>query len=174
MRLPGEFFDEISDTDIPDDPDLILTKFGHYVTFLHFMSQRKIKKSYIWKKTLFSSEITNVRNDGHRCSVQPTDQGPFKVISKNQKYFELDSRRGTDKISIGRLKSGVLSFKNLNSCIESANDHFYSLASSSPKEGTSNNSCAGDSDDIFNESAVPPIVTTRGRTTRRLLKLRDY
>ena len=96
-----------------------------------------------------------MRNDSHRHPLQPTYQGPFKVISKNPKFFELDLRRGVDKVSIDRLKSATLSFKNSNSHIESIDDNFYFFASSSPKEGTPNNLCAGDPDDVCNESVVP-------------------
>ena len=176
IRLPGEFFDENTDTDIPCDPDSIVTKFGHYVTSLRFMPPRKNKRKSYLEKALFLPETTHVyvRNDSHRHPLQPTYQGPYKIISKNPKYFELDLRRGIDKVSIDRLKSATLSFKNLNLHIDSADDNFYSLASSSPKEKTPNDLCAGDPDDIFNESAVPPIVTSKGRITQRPLKFRDY
>ena len=175
IRLPGEFFDENIDTDILCDPDSIVTKFGHYVTSLRFMPSRKNKRKSYLEKALFLPETTHVyvRNNSHRHPLQPTYQGPFKVISKNPKFFELGLRRDINKVSIDRLKSATLSFKNLNSHIESADNNFYSLAFSSPKERTPNDLCAGDPD-VFNKSAVSPIVTSKDRATQRPLKFRDY
>ena len=67
--------------------------------------QKNKRKSYL-EKALFLPETTYVyvRNDSHRHPLQPTYQGPFKVIIKKPKYFELDLRRGIDKISIDYLK----------------------------------------------------------------------
>ena len=166
IRLPGKFLDENTDTDIPGNPDSI-TKFGHYVASLRFMPLRENKRKSYLEKPFFLPETTHVyvRNDIPRHLLQPTYQGPFKVISKNPKYFELDLRLGIDKVSIKKLKSATLSFITLNSHIESADDHFYFPASSSPKEGTPNNLCAGDPDDVFNESAVPPSDVKRSNNT---------
>ena len=136
---------------------------------------RDLEKAFSCQKSLmFTCKMT---------VIAAPYQGLFEVITKTRntlnstyaaaRVFGIPGH-GTDKVSIDRLKGAALSFKNLNSCIEPADDHFYSLAPSSPKEVTSNNSCAGDSDDIFNENAVPPKVKTRGRISRRPLKLRGY
>ena len=50
IKLPGEFFNGSSDTDIPRDLDSITTKFGHYVISLCIKPPRKIKENHIWKK----------------------------------------------------------------------------------------------------------------------------
>ena len=57
IRLPGEFFDENTDTDIPCDPDSIVTKFGQYFTSLPFMPPRK--------KVIFGKSSFLARN--HSC-----------------------------------------------------------------------------------------------------------
>ena len=53
IRIPGDFFDKSSDTDIPDNCDLIVTKFVRYVNSLRFMSPRENKRNSYLEKSYF-------------------------------------------------------------------------------------------------------------------------
>ena len=55
IRISGDFFDKSFDTDIPNNPDSIVTKFGHYVKSLRFMPPRENKrKSYLEKSSILA------------------------------------------------------------------------------------------------------------------------
>ena len=54
IRFPGELFGGCFDTDFPGNSNFIETKFGQYVTSLHFISLRENKRESHFEK-LFSS-----------------------------------------------------------------------------------------------------------------------
>ena len=71
--------------------------------------------SYV-EKALFLPETTHMylRIDSHKPPLYSVHKGPFKVLDKSEKYFIIDFRTHTDKVTIDRLKSAELSVDELN------------------------------------------------------------
>ena len=57
---------------------------------------------------LQSAEYCFVRNDGKKGSFELPYKGPYKVLSRNEKFFTLDIRDKVDNISIDRLKAACM------------------------------------------------------------------
>ena len=49
-----------------------------------------------------------VRNDGHLRPLQCPYSGPYRVINKGDKFFEIDKNGKTDKVTVDRLKTAYL------------------------------------------------------------------
>ena len=94
-------------------------------------------------RLLQSADYCFVRNDGKKGSFELPYKGPYKVLSRNEKFFTLDLRDKVDNISIDRLKAAC---KLENLC---ANDNAYEVSSDLDTESTS----------VVNEhfGTLPPI-----------------
>ena len=62
-----------------------------------------VRQTYI-NKDLFSSRHVFVRNDAHRPPLTPSYRGPFVVLQRKEKAFQLDLSGKPDWVSIDRLK----------------------------------------------------------------------
>ena len=57
---------------------------------------------------LNSTKFVFVRHDGVKSSLQPSYDGPFKVIDRNDKYFTIEISGTQDTVSIDRLKPAYM------------------------------------------------------------------
>ena len=102
LRLPGEFYE-------------VSTR--HHDTISNFMDKLNgaLKKAQAQRKsnnsraTFIHDEIYKcshvyVRNDAPRKPLTPTYNGPYKVISRNDKYFAIQLRNRCTNITVDRLK----------------------------------------------------------------------
>ena len=56
---------------------------------------------------LESSEFVWVRKDGKRGPLDPSYDGPYRVVARSPKYFEIDLGNRVDKITVDRLKANT-------------------------------------------------------------------
>ena len=70
---------------------------------------------------LASTGYVYVRIDSHRHPLQRPYDGPYRIIDKRDKYFILDMKGRSEKISIDRLKTAHLSHSNTNISHTTAN-----------------------------------------------------
>lgn len=102
LRLPGEFYE-------------VSTR--HHDTISNFMDKLNgaLKKAQAQRKSnnsratfihddLYKCSHVYVRNDAPRKPLTPTYNGPYKVISRNDKYFAIQLRNRCTNITVDRLK----------------------------------------------------------------------
>ncbi len=108
LRLPGGFFSQHT-VDDNTDP-------GNYVVGLRTMMQklratppRKGSRPHTHvSSTLSEATHVFVRHDAVHTPLQQPYDGPFKVISRKDKYFTLDLKGRRDTVSVDRLKPAHL------------------------------------------------------------------
>ena len=141
LRLPGEFFTNTDDTTI-DNSDFA----SHLRSTMRLLRPTSPKhhgerRTFIHKDLSTSSHVF-VRHDAVRKSLQPPYDGPFPVITRDDKAFKLDIRGKPVTVSIDRLKPAFVLQD------ESDEEQRCSTANSEP--------------------AAPPTSTTTTRSGRRV------
>ena len=106
LRLPGEFFQQ----SLPvDDPASLV---GRLKSAMHLLRATPVRPQPQRKvhidKELSSCTHVFVRNDSVRKPLQPPYDGPYRVLSREHKYFKLDLNRRQDTVSVDRLKPAHL------------------------------------------------------------------
>ena len=105
IRLPGEFFqrnDARMDSDFVDDLRKRMRKLQPVQGTRH-----GTKNIFIFKE-LSTSPYVFVRHDAVRGPLQNTYDGPFEVISREDKYYTVLINGKRNKISIDRLKPAFI------------------------------------------------------------------
>lgn len=106
IRLPSDFFiDSSSDLDVPDLL-LPLRERMHKlqsVPVLHHSSTTPFVH-----RDLSSCTHVFVRHDAHRPPLQPVYDGPYVVLERTPKVFTIATPRGTQTVTIDRLKPAFL------------------------------------------------------------------
>ena len=122
---------------------------------------------------LFSPSTTHVfvRDDARRPPLYPAYKGPYRILARHDKYFELDYRTSTDKVSIDRLKPAVFTTQTLSGGIPLA-PHYHDSTSVI----ASSNVGAATKEDYFSavQQMPPTRQTLRGREVRIPTRFRDY
>ena len=107
LRLPADWFTSSRTPDI-NDPDWIRN-------FKRQMSEVKpvpvqhnnSTKTFVHQNLPTATHIF-IRHDAVRKPLQPTYDGPYKILSRQDKHFDVDTPRGRQRISIDRLKPAFL------------------------------------------------------------------
>ena len=104
LRLPGEFF--LQDAPPTDgDSSTLLTTLKTAMRTLRAVPPRAASQPYTYvNKDLSTCTHVFVRTDAVRKPLQPPYEGPFKVLKRDAKYFTLELKGRTDRISLDRLK----------------------------------------------------------------------
>ena len=108
LRIPGEFLQPCdTSTTTPD------------ITFLRNLQQTMHsiqppapqfhgnQTSYV-PSTLATAKYVYVRKDSHKHPLQRPYDGPFRVVSKSDKYFTLEIKGRPETVSIDRLKTAYV------------------------------------------------------------------
>lgn len=103
LRLPADFFVEkpkaiASETDFITDLRKIMTKISPAVVNHH--SKRRV----FIHKDLSTCTHVFVRKDKVKAALEQPYEGPYEVLKRNDKYFEIKFKTRTDTVSIDRLK----------------------------------------------------------------------
>jgi hypothetical protein len=112
LRLPGDFF---SPSPLPVSPDEnYITRLKQYMGTLRAIPPRLTTNhnSFI-DSSLNSATHVFVRRDSVRKPLQKPYDGPFRVISRSDKHFDIDLNGRKDTVSIDCLKAAHLD----DSCI---------------------------------------------------------
>ena len=99
-----------------------LAKFIHSIKF--FKSRTSNHPTYV-DRALLNPATTHVyfRVDRRLPPLHPTYTGPYQVIQRHNKYFELNMRTHTERVTIDRLKPAYLSISTLNQSSSSVQLH---------------------------------------------------
>ncbi|XP_055928532.1 uncharacterized protein LOC129959669 [Argiope bruennichi] len=106
LRLPGEFFDPTPGDALPKQ---LVEDLKH-----HFATMRPVPTSCHGQRTIFVHPHLNecshvfVRHDGVRKPLQAPYDGPYKVLVRRQKTFDLEIKGTSHTISIDRLKPAFI------------------------------------------------------------------
>lgn len=105
LQLPGEFFCNPSEI---SDPSNFVRHLQTYMQQLREIPTRLHTRTQQIPKDLLTCSHVFVRNDAVKRSLQPFYSGPFKVLSRQDKYFVIDRGGKQDTVSIDRLKVAYL------------------------------------------------------------------
>ena len=105
LKLPGEFFRNSGATGEPHlQPDFVQQlRFQMRKLRPPSCTHRGSKDVFVQKDLLTTSHVF-VRTDAVRKPLEQPYKGPFKVISRSDKFFVIDLGSRNDSISIDRLK----------------------------------------------------------------------
>lgn len=106
IRLPGDLLQPSTyNLDLPD----FLFKLRENMKSIQPVKteHHNINKIFIHPELYKSSHIF-VRHDAIRKPLQPVYDGPFRVLSRSDKAFEIETLRGRKNISIDRLKPAFI------------------------------------------------------------------
>ena len=90
IRLPGKFFDASNHDGPKPDPDAFVSKFGHYVASVRFMSPRQADTASYLDKNLFSPATTHVYVplDSHRYLLATCISRPVQSACQIFQVFQ--------------------------------------------------------------------------------------
>ena len=105
LRLPGELFIS-TPSDIPSDPLSYVDTLKELMNQLQYQQPRSPSSNPTFvHKDLTDCTHVFVRNDAKKPPLQPTYNGPFKVVDRKTRHFVIARNDGrTDTVSIDRLK----------------------------------------------------------------------
>jgi len=186
IRMPGEFFN-VYESDTSVDTNTFMNKFGNFNHLMSYMQPRRTTRSSYVDKVLFQPETTHVyvRVDSHRPPLCPPYKGPYRILRRYDKYFEIDLRTHMDRVSIDRLKAAHLSVSTLNEDLiatrHAANTHEPTHLSFEHD----NISVNAQTDHLNSTVSTPPtlsppphssqtVFTRKGRRTHMPSRFRDY
>ena len=109
LAVPGEFFPP-GDPDIREELNNARKKAGDLQPF---RPTKTTQRSTYVHKDLHESEFVFLRNDAHRPPLTPSYRGPFLVLKRRNKAFQLDLSGKLDWVSIDRLKPAYLEATDL-------------------------------------------------------------
>ncbi|CAH8578282.1 unnamed protein product [Schistosoma bovis] len=107
LRLPGEFVDPSSSS-----MNMDLTSYTNRLTnamrSVKPASTRPQSTDVFVQPDLRHSTHVFVRRDSHRRPFESANEGPFKVLQRESKYYLVEKNGTNDSISIDRLKAAYL------------------------------------------------------------------
>ena len=111
---------------------------------------------------LASTGFVYVRNDAHRHPLQRPYDGPYRIINTNDKFYTLDIKGRSEKVSVDRLKAAFVTPLTTS-------EHKTVVSPTSPK--TNPDSAAKSAEPSVHSPSSStkhhPVVTTRsGRVSR--------
>ncbi|CAH8513258.1 unnamed protein product [Dicrocoelium dendriticum] len=170
LRLPGEM---IVDSRITgeSDPTSYVARLKHHMSQLQPTPTRRTSRIPQVHKDLHSCPFVFVRVDAVRKPLQPPYEGPFKVISRHDKYYVVDRNGTPDSVSLDRLKVAYL-----DDCSNSTPVFSHSSASATdPRtECTRMHPTTTTPTDSTCLPQPPTTHTRSGRTNKTPVRFRDY
>ena len=103
LRLPGGYF--TPQEDFHTDPIPFMSDLKKHMRSLHAIPPRHTTRPHVHVSDSLST-TTNVfiRHDAVRKPLQPPDDGPYRVLARNDQYYTLHLNGRQDTVSIDRLK----------------------------------------------------------------------
>ena len=178
VRLPGEFFDKTSEKSAPDNT--FADNLTNFISRVQFSPARSTRHSSYIDPKLLEPSTTHVyiRIDKRQPPLHPTYMGPYQVVKRHPKYFEINTRTHIERISIDRLKPAHLSLETLNRSTSNANHTLIRSPAFSGLTALPPPACdtaAQQSPTAHFEAPPSPEITTRGgRHIRRPLRFSQY
>lgn len=108
LRVLGEFLVPQPSNKILD-PTNVVDQLRLGLRNVQATPTRKSNIKQFVPKQLSESDFVFIRVEGIRSSLQSPYQGPFKVITRHEKFFDIDINGKSKNISIDRLKPAFIS-----------------------------------------------------------------
>ena len=162
LRLPGEFFQPLDAKTM--EPDSMFLKHLQQTmrTALPPAPVYHGKKPVYVPPNLASTGFVYVRNDAHRHPLQRPYDGPYRIINTNDKFYTLDIKGRSEKVSVDRLKAAFVTPLTTS-------EHKTVVSPTSPKT-TPDSAAKSAEPSVHSPSSSTkhhPVVTTRsGRVSR--------
>ena len=110
LRLSGEFFIQTNPDASLEDPTSYVTRLKSTMQQLQAPPVRSSSQHTVFvHKDLSNSSHVFLRHDAKRTPLQPTYDGPFKVVERQNRHFVIERNGKKDTVSIDRLKPAYLS-----------------------------------------------------------------
>lgn len=107
LRLPGDFFD-ITNQPV-SDPETLVERIRDTISkYKPVETSKRSSRSVFVHPDLQSSDYVFVRHDAVRKPLQPTYDGPYRVVQRGNKVFAILINGKRSQISIDRLKPAYL------------------------------------------------------------------
>lgn len=174
LRLPGEFFEETPNTATPlhEYVQSLKTAFKKLqpAPFNH-----KTKQKIFVHPQLFDSKKVFVRVDRAKKPLESTYEGPYKVLKRSNKYFELEINEKKVTVSIDRLKPAFFideskeNYATVEKCEKTNTPNSKELWDTLPAADAL---CNAESIIPTNEKMPQPVTTTRAG--RSIIKPKRY
>ena len=117
LRLPGEFFDAPTSPPVPADPMGFAARLSARMSALRYTTpQSHGQRSSFVPQKLETCTHVYVRVDRVRAPFQPPYDGPFRVLHRSPKHFNLDVRGMHPTVSVDRLKPAYMPTEDAGSC----------------------------------------------------------
>jgi cleavage and polyadenylation specificity factor subunit 1 len=107
LRLPAEFIERAEPTAI-EQQSTYVAQLRHAMSTLRPTQSRKSNKTSFVPKDLHTCSHVFIRKDGYKKPLQASFTGPFLVLQRHEKCFQLRIGDTTDTVSIDRLKPACL------------------------------------------------------------------
>lgn len=109
LRLPGEFLTSNNNTAKCDDAAEFIKDLRHHIQQIRPVNGTRHgeKKNFVFKD-LATTEYVFIRHDGPKNGIQMPYDGPYRVISRNEKTFVIDINKKKVTVTIDRLKPAYI------------------------------------------------------------------
>jgi len=109
IRLPGDFFVAPS-VSAALSPNEFVARLKRHMQDVRPIASRHSQSAPVFiPKDLMTSDMVFLRNDTVRKPLTPPYDGPYKVIRRSEKYFEIIVRDKSTVVSVDRLKPAHVS-----------------------------------------------------------------
>lgn len=154
VRLPGDFYDTDRNVDI--NLDTYVGKLRESISRFKSTSRESSTRTTFVHPELKVCKYVFVRNDTVRKPLQPPYDGPYRVISRADKYYVVDLINRQVRISIDRLKPAFV----LDNDTQNVTDD-----SQETSHASSKNSTVTDKNNV--DSKPAPVVSRYGRVIKK-------
>ncbi|PIK59982.1 pol polyprotein [Apostichopus japonicus] len=110
LRLPGQFFDGTSQIESSDPSTYIQNLKESMKSLRPLLSKESRHHTSSLDSNLRTCSHVFVRHDATRKPLQPPYNGPYKILSRSDKFFTLDINGRTNTVSVDRLKVAYTDF----------------------------------------------------------------
>lgn len=109
LRLPGEFLTSNNNATKCDDAAEFVKDLRHHIQQIRPVNGTRHgeKKNFVFKD-LATTEYVFIRHDGPKNGIQMPYDGPYRVISRNEKTFVIDINKKQVRVTIDRLKPAYI------------------------------------------------------------------
>lgn len=116
LRLPGDFFSTSSPVNSHSDQSEFAAKLREQIQSLRPSpaAHHHREKTFIQNDMKTATHVF-VRNDRVKPPFQPPYDGPFKILNRHEKWYEIEFKGKSKKISIDRLKAAHMVSDDIDS-----------------------------------------------------------
>ncbi|XP_045492481.1 uncharacterized protein LOC123691931 [Colias croceus] len=104
LRLPGDYYDKKSSFEIDSSLEYVSKLRDTIRKYQSVAIRQNVRRNIFIHPDLEKCDYVFVRNDAVRKPLQPTYDGPYRVLSREEKVFYIQMTGRKVRISVDRLK----------------------------------------------------------------------